>query len=209
MYALKKPWDTLFTTPNLSSLCKEFLSWIHISVARLGGLFAEQNGERVGSLWTQPGAWQFFVHLAIYWQLFRSRAPWLWQEDVVQPMPHALEEGYQIGWLDILRCSISGAFCDWEVLKSSVWSECCETYVSLLDAMCIMNLMLYEIGSKFCFIWIGPRSGFTDFQSLTFYNATFSNPGQCGDLLAETVDLDAVLRFPSEGDGPANPGGLG
>jgi len=44
------------------------------------------------------------------------------------------------------------------------------------------------------------ESGFTDFQSLTFYNATFSNPGQCGDLLAETVDLDAVLRFPSEGD---------
>lgn len=125
------------------------------------------------------------------------------------PCPMPWKRGTKwVGWTH-LCCSISGAFCDCEVLKSSVWSVCCETYVSLLDTLCIVNLMLYEIGSKFCLIWIGPRSGFTDFQSLTFYNATFSNPGQCGDLLAETVDLDAVLRFPSEGDGPANPGGLG
>ena len=44
------------------------------------------------------------------------------------------------------------------------------------------------------------RSGFTDFQSITFYNASFSNPGQaCGDLLATSMDLDGVLRFPAEG----------
>lgn len=45
------------------------------------------------------------------------------------------------------------------------------------------------------------ESGFTDFQSITFYNASFSNPGQaCGDLLATSMDLDGVLRFPAEGD---------
>lgn len=130
----------------------------------------------------------------------------------VQPMPHALEEGYQIGWLDTFVL-----FHQWSFLW--LWSSQVIRMISMLQNICviawcnvyycIMHLMLYEIGSKFCFIWIGPRSGFTDFQSLTFYNATFSNPGQCGDLLAETVDLDAVLRFPSEGDGPANPGGLG
>ena len=44
------------------------------------------------------------------------------------------------------------------------------------------------------------RSGFTDFQAITFYNGTFANPGQtCGDLLATSMDLDGVLRFPSAG----------
>ncbi|CAJ1365351.1 unnamed protein product [Effrenium voratum] len=45
------------------------------------------------------------------------------------------------------------------------------------------------------------ESGFTDFQSITFYNATFANPGDsCGTLLATTMDLDGVVRFPKEGD---------
>eukprot|EP00438_Fugacium_kawagutii_P007684 Skav229126 [mRNA] locus=scaffold2966:72467:96226:+ [translate_table: standard] len=49
-------------------------------------------------------------------------------------------------------------------------------------------------------IW-ADLSGFTDFESITFYNATFANPGNsCGDVMASTMDLDGVLRLPSEGD---------
>lgn len=147
LYALKKPWDILFTTPNLTSLCKEFLSWIHISVARLGGLFAEQNGERVGSLWTQPGTWQFFVHLAIYWQLFRSRAPWLWQEDVVQPMPHALEEGYQMGWLDAFVL-----FHQWSFLW--LWSSQVISMISMLRNICVIAWYTVYCESNVVWNWL-------------------------------------------------------
>mmetsp|Transcript_35200 Transcript_35200/g.81113 ORF Transcript_35200/g.81113 Transcript_35200/m.81113 type:complete len:996 (+) Transcript_35200:75-3062(+) len=45
------------------------------------------------------------------------------------------------------------------------------------------------------------ESGFTDFQSITFYNATFSNPGdECGTLVASTVDTGGAIRFPLAGD---------
>ncbi|CAE6936648.1 unnamed protein product [Symbiodinium natans] len=45
------------------------------------------------------------------------------------------------------------------------------------------------------------ESGFTDFQSLTFYNATFANPGdECGTLVATTVDVAGAVRFPRAGD---------
>ena len=44
------------------------------------------------------------------------------------------------------------------------------------------------------------RSGFTDFQSVTFYNATFANPGdECGTLVATTVDVAGAVRFPRAG----------
>eukprot|EP00439_Symbiodinium_sp_Y106_P031461 s3555_g3.t1 len=43
--------------------------------------------------------------------------------------------------------------------------------------------------------------GFTDFQSVTFYNATFANPGdECGTLVATTVDVAGAVRFPRAGD---------
>jgi len=45
------------------------------------------------------------------------------------------------------------------------------------------------------------ESGFTDFQSVTFYNATFANPGdECGTLVATTVDVAGAVRFPRAGD---------
>ena len=35
---------------------------------------------------------------------------------------------------------------------------------------------------------------------MTFYNATFANPGEtCGELLATSVDTHGALRLPSEG----------
>lgn len=82
---------------------------------------------------------------------------------VVQPMPWkrgvcqwiSLNRKYQIGWLYILCCSHQWSFLWW--WSSEVTSHQCDLhvakqYVSLLDAMCIMNLMLHQVGSNFCLI---------------------------------------------------------
>ena len=58
---------------------------------------------------------------------------------------------------------------------------------------------------NFLFTWpttscADDESGFTDFQAMTFYNASFGNPSEnCGELLASTVDKQGILRLPSEG----------
>lgn len=71
------------------------------------------------------------------------------------------------------------------------------------------SLVAPELGmayGRFHFTWPSAscseeESGFTDFQSITFYNATFANPGEsCGELLATTADPQGVIRFPIAGD---------